>query len=151
MANLIKKAVSFFEPEIKYTSSKALEMLTKKLRKDSISLEAARILSEKSDLLSLKSFDHVKGKFQNRIFIKPADKNKFVGDISHFIKLISYCLIANNSEPINLSINKIKSELELPIDFYIEAINYVKDNHQLNSETASEANLYIDYLLDILS
>ena len=151
MLNLIQKAVSLFEPEIKYTSSEALDRLTKKLRKDSISLEAARILSEKSDILSLKSFDHVLDKFKNTIPIKPEQKNKFVIDISNCIKFISYCLIANNCEQITQCTNQIKSELELPIDWYIEAIKYVKVNHELSDETASKANYYIDYLLDILS
>ncbi len=145
-----------------YLTSEELGAIHSTVQRASASLEAARILSEKGDLLVEEAIKAVYVKFpyvtqaqgSNHAFT-PEDKAKCSQDIGYYLQIIVYCLVAGNSNPIDQyllsEIHEPNRDLELSRSWYIEALKYIKDNSGLSGNAALEANTYFDYVINALS
>jgi phycocyanin alpha chain len=139
-----------------------LKTLASISRKHATAIDAARELTEKFDKLAAEAANAVYQKFpyttQNEgtsYASTSVGQAKCVRDISYYLKMIIYCLVAGGTEPMDDyllgDLKEINEALELSPSWYIEALCYIKSHHGLVGEAAVLVNSYIDYAIGALS
>lgn len=157
------------DTSIGYSSSQAgfvtqtqLEALAGYYKRIEVALEAASTLSRKADQLVDGAAQAVYQKFpytvqmQGQQYASTSEgKAKCVRDISYYLRIIIYGLVAGNTAVIDESLltglDEINKALELSSDWYVEALKYIRSKHGLTGLAAEEANKYIDYVIQALS
>lgn len=80
-------------------------------------------------------------------------KNKCVRDIHHYLRTISYCCVVGGTGLANViaGLNELNRALSLSLSWYVAALEFVRDNHNLKGDVAGEANTYINYAINALN
>jgi phycocyanin alpha chain len=146
--NTVTKVVAAANAQGRFLNSAELEAIFGQSRKR---LAAAEFLTGQAQKLAVDAVGKVCQKFP-KYSESSYLKAKCTRDIEYFIRSITYCLIAGNTEPISdyifPGIDEVYRSLDLPSSCAIEALVYIKEHHELMGDIAIETNAYIDYLIN---